>query len=256
MYREDVDGRLIPMVKEYEGKEMVVIDVAQSQSGERYYVLGDSEGTESNIFLESKEGVLTQLTDSDTMKYALTYSPASGSLTYTATTAQDLEALVTESHDIMQLNLNSPDEVKVAEGFSAVPLDTGAQLFVRDDEGIKLTQLQSSSTPVMVLPLAIQDLVSIHPSEATVIAYNPTTRAIDIFTINPGGFLTYASSLQANAIPTAITFFDGKVIAARSLAGEERDDYEVWYPENDERHPVLAPESRKGIPPIMTIRSL
>lgn len=158
-----------------------VIDMISS--GEKtFYLIGDSATRTSNLYL-GEDGHLVRLTNSPTVKFALSYDPVSNSFAYLAgsVTGTNIKDFVSVPWKITLFDLTTKKERALpASGASPILLRGGMRIIAA--RGVELVAIDSQTGTSTEFAKRISGAPYAISNDSTMLAiYNPTTHAIDYF---------------------------------------------------------------------------
>lgn len=186
-----------------------------------YYLLGDPSTLTSNIYRDV-EGTLTQITDSPTLKFDLTFDSASGTFAYLSSVAASttLEAFVTAPVHLSVFTEAVGERTLPGTGHMLALLSGGGHLLIGNEGAIELVDVE---TGTRVPLLTLQDNSPFAVSEdGTVLAlFNAVTNAIDYFSLS-GASASYDRSERVAGVPRALVFAGKKLVMAASTGDRSK----------------------------------
>lgn len=226
LYEVNVHGSsLKPVVAPGEPAGDYVIDQFKDATT-TYYLIASASGLTSNIFKSVGGAPITQISNSNTFKYDLSYDPTTGYFAY-------LSGIIKNQADMVTMAEKSQFNAVVASTYGTKTI-TSERVITADASAVQIVpsafmlvvekvnglyaysllgninrQIYTSKTSV---PFALS-------ANGTLALYNATTHAINLYRLG-GGFnsLSYVGSEKAALVPTAVGVEGGQYILAQGHA--------------------------------------
>lgn len=196
---------------------MQVIDTISTENA-TFYLLGDPSTLTSNVY-KNENGLLTQITNSPTLKFSLSYDPVSRTFAFLSGSVQGtrLQDFTSVPWNITISDSTSGERTLPVSGASPIILKGGSRVIAVT--GSSLSALDTKTGAMTKLlehnpgsPYAVS-------ANGTILAvYNSVTNAVDFFDIR-SALPSYIRSQQINTQPLVLGFLDDTLLTVSPGSG-------------------------------------
>lgn len=181
-----------------------------------YYLILSSDQLSSNLFVSLTKDTtrtLTQLTNSPTLKFNLSYDPGSHMLAYQDVSIKSaIQLRENPQWKISTFNIFTRKESTLTSGTNPQLVAGGQYLFYMSTSSIDAMATLASSSPRNILGNSPYNTAyAYNPQTKTIAIYNPSTKEIDFYDVSEVTSVSYLHSTPTSFYPTAMTY-DGTVL--------------------------------------------
>jgi hypothetical protein len=188
-------------------------------------VILNSNRTTSNIYSEklaTQNATPTQVTNTPTIKFQLSYDAPSHMLAFVSGTITNLQNLATNTNwNVSVLNTVTGVQKVIGKGTYPAVLPGGIMVIVNTQGSLSVIN-DVTGKEVKLLSLAAHAPFAVSSDGKTLALYNPTTKNIDYFDISQILSASYTHSQPTPFVPTTMTYTNGTLLlAGRTVLGSQ-----------------------------------
>lgn len=179
-----------------------------------YYLLAESGKLGTNIFSRAKDGSLTAITSSDTVKLDLSYDPENQRFSYTLLEGATLEEVMDASAPttVILLDAKTGSETNLGEGSRpSITADGSQVIYAR--ENLLIAYDIASKTHTQLLASTMSPLYAVDAKTGILAVYDPRSARVDLYAMRDGALLAEGDSLPLSKAPEALAYVDGRLMA-------------------------------------------
>jgi len=215
-----------PMTLEVGGENLPVIDRVMDSNGSEILIALTGKGQHvSNIFTKNKEGIIRQITFSDTLKTNISHDSLLNITLYQSADFsknqrpfQDFDWSITR----LDTRIAEDKEELVAKGKDAILLQGQEKALVYQNGGVSLYSIgEKVAKGEDIMKIAGAYIYATNSNTSKIAIYNTRTKNIDEFNIHSGGFLNYIRSLPVSTPVTALMYISESVAFASGDSKEK-----------------------------------